>query len=74
MIRIEAYSVLDGLVVHVAASNLREPSTLAGGNGMSVHRVIPVKDIEELGVDYCLLMTIREVMTLYAGMAHYALR
>ena len=74
MIRIEAYAVLDGLVVHVAASNLKDPSLLGGGNGMSVHRMVAVEEMERLGVDYCILRTLGEVFTLYQGLAQYALR
>jgi hypothetical protein len=74
VIRIEAYAVLDGLVLHVAASNLKDPSLLGGGNGMSVHRVIPVDDIEKLGIDDCMLGALKEVFQLYAGLAQYALR
>lgn len=74
MLRIEAYAVLDGLVLHVAASNLKDPSTLGGGNGMSVHRVISVEDIEQMGVDHCLTGALKEVFQLYAGLAQYALR
>jgi hypothetical protein len=74
MIRIEAYAVLDGLVLHIAASNLKDPSTLAGGNGMSVHRVIPVEHLEDQGVDACILEAVKDVFALYAGLAQFALR
>lgn len=74
MIRIEAYAMMDGLMVHVAASNLKDPSTLGGGNGISVHRCVPVEHLEELGVDYCILQTVSEIFTLYQGLPHYALR
>lgn len=74
MIRIEAYAVLDGLVLHVAASNLRQTDKLGGENGMSVHRVIPVVDLEERGVEDALMQEITSVFRLYSGLAHYAMR
>lgn len=74
MIRIEAYPVMDGLVLHIAASNLKEVSTLAGGNGMSVHRFIEVATIEKHGIDDALFMELVSVFRLYAGLGHYALR
>jgi len=73
MIRIEAYAVLDGLVLHVAASHLRQEDKLGGGNGMSVHRVIPTGDLEERGVEDAILEELTSVFRLYAGLAIYAL-
>lgn len=74
MIRIEVYTMMDGLMLHVAASNLRDESTLAGGSGMSVHRVIASSAVEEKGVDDVLLLELMSVFRLYPGLAHYALR
>jgi hypothetical protein len=74
MIRIEAYAVLDGLVLHVAASNLRDTPPLAGNNGMSVHRVIPTGDLEEHGVEEALFKELTSIFQLYSGLSHYALR
>jgi len=74
MIRIEAYAVLDGLVLHVAASNLRQHDKLGGENGMSVHRVIPVADLEKLGTENAMLNELLSIFRLYQGLSHYALR
>ncbi len=74
MIRIEAYAVLDGLVLHVAASNLRQKDKLGGENGMSVHRVIPVADLEMQGTESAILFELKTIFDLYSGLAHYALR
>jgi len=74
MIRIEAYAVLDGLVLHVAASNLRDTPPLAGDSGMSVHRVIPVADLEQHGVETALFIELTSIFRLYSGLSHYALR
>ena len=74
MLRIEAYATMDALTLHVAGSNLREPSTLAGGNGMSVYRTIGVETVEEMGVDDALFEALVQLFKLYPGLAEYALR
>jgi hypothetical protein len=74
VIRVEAYAVLDGLVLHVAAHNLRKTSSEEGVNGMSVHRVIPTETLEERGVEDALMTELVSIFRLYAGLAHYALR
>lgn len=74
MIRVEAYAVMDGLMLHVAAHNLRQSAGVEGTQGMSVHRTIPTQDLEEKGVEDALLDELVQVFKLYAGLAHYALR
>lgn len=74
MIRIEAYAVLNGLTVHVAAHNMSEEPAAAGESGVSVTRVIPPEDIEKYGIEHCIKQTLAEIFYLYAGLAQYALR
>jgi hypothetical protein len=74
MIRIEAYAVLDGLVLHVAANHLHTSPPPTGESGMSVHRVIPVEELEKRGVEDAIFLELQSVFRLYAGLAQYALR
>lgn len=74
MIRIEAYAVMDGLVLHVAASHLHTSPHPEGESGMSVHRVIPVEELESRGVEDALFIELQSIFRLYAGLAQYALR
>jgi len=74
MLRIEAYPIMDGLMVAVSGVDHSESPAYKGVKGQSVCRTVPTEAVEHLGVDEAIRDILTDILVLYPGLLAYALK